>query len=114
MKTNWIKERRKQLDITQEDLLARLSADGFPFTGATISNWETGRHMPPLDNPFFVSALASALKMTVLGVFVAAGYDIKNEYSPHALKGADLIEKMPPHQRETAVGILEQLAKARI
>jgi len=62
----WLKERRKQLGYSQDDLARFLQLAGFDVLRATISHWETGRFTPPLGNPAFVAELARILKLDVL------------------------------------------------
>jgi transcriptional regulator with XRE-family HTH domain len=111
MNGTWIKDRRKQIHITQEDLTARLQMEGFGVTPGSISNWENGRYMPPIDDPLFVKALAKALKMTVSAVLSAAGYEISTRYSDEALRGADIIDQLPDDMRGMAIDILEQMLR---
>lgn len=74
----WLKSRREQAGLTQEDLAARLDTYGFTVTRATISHWETGKAEPDFNNPRFREALANALKMSTHAMLVAAGYEFRN------------------------------------
>lgn len=108
--TNWIKDRRQQLRISQDDLAARLQTHGIDITRGTISHWEMGRHNPPLDNPLFANALAEALNMSVTEVLMKAGYALSLEgYSDDARQAAAIVNRMPPRRQRLAVGILEKL-----
>ena len=109
--SSFIKERRRELKISQEDLAYRLTNFGFDTSRSAISHWEQGKYYPPLDNPKFANALASALEMNVRSVLIQAGYDFQVEGSDVATKAAALIDKMPPSRQMTALVLLEQLLK---
>lgn len=109
MNTSWLKTRRKQLKLSQEDLAARLSLQGFVYTAGAISHWETGLYNPPLDKVDFRQALAQVLKVDVRTLLMMAGYEVREAYhSELAVRAADIVNQLPPDKQELAVGILEK------
>lgn len=106
---NWLKERREALGLSQEELTARLQIEGVNVTRGSLSNWETERHKPPLDDPQFRIALSNALKMSVKEIMKRSGYDITLKHSEAAERGAFLIDQMDAQTQGKAVKILEAL-----
>jgi transcriptional regulator with XRE-family HTH domain len=109
----WIKQRRKQIGVTQEELSARLQIRGFDISRATVSHWEQEQYQPPMQRPDFVKALAEALETEVLDVLVMAGYEIPSSVRRPAARAADLVERMPPERQKTALTLLESLLKEK-
>lgn len=109
MTEHWFRARRKELNLSQEELAARLQLQGIDITTSSISHWETGRYIMPLDNPDFRKALASALKMSIPAILIAAGYEVTGEYSEAAQHAAEIVERLPPDRQTLALGILKQL-----
>ena len=113
MDAKWLKNRRKQLGITQRDLVARLGSTGYEVVDATLSHWENGRYAVPLENEKFRQLLANALEMSVPAMLKAAGYETHIDRSKEAILGADLIDQLPDSKRAMAIGILETLVKGK-
>lgn len=107
---HWIRQRREQLKISQEELSARLQVKGFDISRATVAHWEQGRYFSPINNPEFAKALATALDIGVLDMFIRAGFDL-NIQDQKAAIGAEIIHKLPSNRQDTAIVILEQLLK---
>jgi transcriptional regulator with XRE-family HTH domain len=108
----WLKKRREQLGLNQEQLAARLQVAGFDVTRASISHWEVGRHDPPLDNAEFRKALAQALRISASGLLKMAGYEVTTDMSDNAKQAAEIIDQLPEDQQLLALGILEQILRA--
>lgn len=112
MTKNWIKRRREQLDINQEELAARLQLSGFAATRASISHWEVGRNQPPIDDAQFRQALANALKLSVADMLQMAGYEVAREdQTEDEIRVVSIIKQLTPARRKLAIGLLEQLLK---
>lgn len=111
MKPNWLKARRRELGLSQEELAARLQVQGIDYTAGAISHWETGRYSIPLEESEFRKALAEALKMSVTAMLIAAGYEVKQGYSEAAQHAAEIVDQLPPSRQSLAVSILEQLLR---
>ncbi len=112
MRTSWIRERRGELHITQEELAARLQLAGLDVTRATVSHWENGRHALPLENPIYAKAIADALKLSVRDVLILAGYDVSQKQpSRAAQRAAHIIDSLPKDKQDLAIRILEQLSE---
>lgn len=88
----YLKNRRKTLNLTQEDLSGRLASYGHKYAVSTIGWWETGRGLPPLNDPLFIEALAVSLEVSVNSLLQNLGIYI----SGAAIKEADLT----PAERE--------------
>lgn len=109
--TNWLKTYRERLNLSQEDLAAQLQIRGINVARASVSHWETGKHLPPLHEAEFRRALADVLRLNVKTVLKLAGYDIEAERSEEAERIADMVDKLPPDKRDLAVRLIEQLAR---
>lgn len=108
MNRNWLKDYRKKLHITQEELSARLQVQGFDVTPGAISHWETGRYKPPLHDERFRDALAGTLRVSPSELLAAAGYETEQKYSEAAERAAAIMDQIPEDKRGLALGILEQ------
>lgn len=111
---NWIKRRRKELRLSQQELADRLQLRGIDVSRATVSHWESEIRFPAYDDPAFTNALAEVLRMSVVAVLIEAGYRIARDgVSEAAKRAADIVDRMPPTRQELALGILEQLASEK-
>lgn len=108
-KKNWLAKRREDLGLYQADLAASLEDYGIKVSRASISNWESGKFNPPLDNPDFRRALANILKMTIPEMLSLAGYEISAEYDQDSLRAADIVNQLPQESKTLALGLLEQM-----
>lgn len=106
---NWLRERREQLGLNQEELAAQLQIEGVErVTRVSISNWETGRHKPPLNNPYFRMALAKVLKMSVKEILKLSGFEIQNAHTDEAERAAYIVDQLSDKDRSLVLKILEQ------
>lgn len=103
------------MNLSQEELTARLQVAGFDISRGMLSHWETGRNSLPLDNPEFVNALAEALNMSVLDILIQSGYAIQlTPKSREALRAAIIVDQLPELDKDFAIDMLESLlAKSR-
>lgn len=112
MEANWLRERRKELDMQQSELVARLELAGFSVGRASISHWENGRYDLPLEDPNFRQALAKALKLTESEVLERAGYQVVvSPQSEDARRAASIVDRLPETARELALEYLQMLEK---
>ena len=105
----WLKNRREQIGITQDELSTQLELEGFAVTRATISHWETGKAEPDFNNPRFRAALANALKMSIHTMLIAAGYEFRSQFSDDALRAADIVDHLTEDKKKLALVLLEQI-----
>lgn len=112
MNSNWLGAYRKKLNITQNELSARLQVQGFEFTPPAISHWETGRYKPPLHDIEFRNALASILKISPQELLAAAGYETEQQHSHAGERAASIVDGLSPDQQKLVLGILEQFAES--
>lgn len=109
-KANFILRRRKELELSQEELTARLQTEGCNVSRSTLSNWENSKFQPPLHDKTFRSALARALKMSVRELLQSAEYEIvESAHTEEAQRAAYIIDQLPQDKRVIALGILEHL-----
>ena len=109
MAENWLKARRRQINISQEELAARIELEGFEASQKSVSSWETGRHTPNLGDPAFLAALAKALRMSVYALLVAAGFQVNERgHTEAGERAAFIVDQLSEEKRELALGILEQ------
>lgn len=107
---NWIKTRRRELGLSQEELAERLSSEGYQVSRGTVAHWEQDRYHPPLDDPTLVNALARAFNISVKQILVEVGFDLTDEtISKDELILLEVFEAIPPERRTTAINILKQL-----
>lgn len=111
-KIEWLKRQRERINISQSDLVRALRDAGFEVSQSSVSHWETGKFNLPLEDVRFRRALANALQMTIPELLTMAGYEINPSYSAQAMRGADIIDQLPPERRELAVSVLEQFLRA--
>lgn len=106
----WLKQRREQLHLSQDELASRLQVEGFDLTRATISHWEVGRYQPPLNDANFRRSLAKILRMSIKDVLVSAGYEInQDDRSQAAERAAYILDQLPPDKQHLALDILERI-----
>lgn len=108
MKTNWFRERRLLLNLSQEDLASKLQVAGFDITRSTISHWENGRYNIPLENPEFRRELANIFRFSIPEMLLLAGYEINTAYSEQAQRAANIIDQLPDDDKQLALNVLEQ------
>lgn len=112
MNTDWLRSRRIELGLNQEELAARLQVSGFSATRASISHWEKGRHEPPLDDPNFRQSMAKALKLSVTEMLSMAGYEVSQPIqSENARRAAAIVERLPGDAQDVALDLLKTLEK---
>lgn len=108
---NWLKRRREELRLTQEDLARNLQLEGVSISRATIGHWETDRYEPPLHNEDLRKALAKILNLTPGELLQLAGFEVLNStFSSAGQKAATLVDKMSPEEQQKALRILEALS----
>jgi transcriptional regulator with XRE-family HTH domain len=110
-RVNWLKSRREQLQISQEELAKKLQLAGFDISRAAISGWETARFNPPLDNNQFRSTLARILQMSIAALLAEAGYEVESSHTPAGDRGASIIDNLPPERQKLALDLLDVLAR---
>lgn len=109
---NWIAKRREEVGIESQEALANmLQLEGINVSRGTVGHWETERQSPPLESSEFRRALSKVLRMSIPAMLSAAGFEISIKYSDEALKGAEIIEQLPDHQKRLAISILEQILR---
>lgn len=109
MKTHWLRHLREQIDLTQEELAARMQLEGADVSRSTIASWEVGRYPPPLNNPVIRHALANALRVNVRMLLSLAGYEVDTDHSVWAERAASIIDRLPEEKQRLALRIVEQL-----
>lgn len=107
---NWLKERRKELKLTLEDVAMKLQLEGFDFTPGAISHWEHERHQPPLGDEKFRRALSKILRLNVRKMLQLAGYEV---YEPLQSSISEqisfIVSDMSIEEQKTALRILKAM-----
>jgi transcriptional regulator with XRE-family HTH domain len=112
MSASWLKTRREELNLSQDDLAARLQLAGLAVSRAAISHWETGRDNAPIQNRKSIVALADALQLTPNELLMLAGVEPDAiTQSDAARYGALIIDRLPPNAQKTAVDQLRALER---
>lgn len=106
---NWLKERRDELGLTQEEMTARMQVEGVPMLRSSLSNWETGKFNPPIKDAKSRAALARALKLSVKEVMRRSGYDVTLTHSEAAERAAYIIDQLDTDTQDKVVKMLEAL-----
>jgi transcriptional regulator with XRE-family HTH domain len=109
MSSKWLKLRRKEINISQDELALRLQLAGQNISRGTVSHWEIDKTPIPLKEPEFANALANALELPVMDLLQRAGFIQSSELSLEASRAAAIVEALPPERRKAAIGILEEL-----
>jgi transcriptional regulator with XRE-family HTH domain len=98
--------------MTQQDLADSLSQSGHETSYARVSHWERGRNKPPLENPAFRMALATALQTDVNDMMSELGFVVTDEQrSRNALLAADLMDQMPEEAQLMALDIISSIKR---
>lgn len=105
----WIKERRKELGYSQEDLARMLQLEGYSVVRSTVGHWESGLARPPLNDPAFVRIMADILKIDSLTLLQLAGYQINTQHSDIAERVARILDTMTEDKQKLALRLIEQL-----
>ena len=109
---HWLKQLREEVNLTQDDLAARLQLEGIKkVSRSAVSNWEAGLSNVPLRNPEFVKALANTLRITETRLMLMAGYTVGAKHTDLAERAAHIIDELPPDKQELAVRLVEQLKR---
>jgi len=112
MKTDWLRKRREELDLSQEEVASRLQVAGLNVGRSTISHWERGRYNPPLEDASFRQALANILRLSIADLLMRAGYEIADDdRSQAARQAADIVDHLPPDAQGLALDYLQVLEK---
>ncbi|MBZ0284060.1 MAG: helix-turn-helix domain-containing protein [Anaerolineae bacterium] len=106
-----MREQRKKLGLSQQDLANQLQLQGLEVSRSSVSNWENGTFNPPLENHDFRYALSKSLKLSVAEILSLSGFETSDELSEDAIRAAVIVDQIPPNKRKMALGILEQILK---
>lgn len=107
----WLKKRRKQLGLSQEELANRLQLAGYGASRSSVGQWETGHARPQLDNPELVKALSLAVELDINTVLRLSGYNVVTNHSSTAERIATLVDQLPEEKQQLALALVEQLVK---
>ena len=81
----FLRLQRIKLGLTQQDVAVRLAQYGLQFNRTSVTHWERGRFMPPIDDPKFVRTLAEILEVTEEEIMQAAGFNRESTGTAYAL-----------------------------
>lgn len=109
---HWLKQLRQEVDLSQDDLAARLQLAGLKYGRSAVGNWESGRAPVPLKDPEFVVALASILKTTENKIMLAAGYRLTTKnHTQISERIANIVDDLPPDKQQMALRVIQAIAK---
>ena len=111
---NWIQSRRKKLNLSQDDLARNLQLAGYSVTRASVSHWENGRYLPPLEDEKFRMAISTALQMSESEMLTLAGYAIHNDDDTDAVRAAIIISRLPKSVRNHVMEYLDMLQRQHV
>ncbi len=106
---NWIRQRREELGLTQDELTARLQTEGLDISRSSLSHWEVERAKPPLGDKQSRQAIARALKLSVKDVMKRSGYDVTEIHSSAAERAAHIVDQLDEDMQDKVVRMLETL-----
>lgn len=107
---NWLRKRRLEMNISQDELASRLTQNGFEVSRFGVSNWETERNQLPMDDPVFRWAAAKALEYTPQQLLRHAGYEVNNDqFSENVLIAARILERLPEEAQDMVIDLLSNL-----
>lgn len=106
---NWLRQRRDELGLTQEELTAKMQVEGVEMGRSTLSHWETERYKPPLSDEKSRAAIARALKLSVKEVLKRSGYDVAEVHSNAAERAAHIVDQLDSETQDKVVKMLEAL-----
>ena len=107
---NWLRKRREELDLSQDELAAQLQVAGVVASRSAVSAWETERNKAPLDDVAFRQVLGRILRLSEPELLKRAGFVVmRTNRSEAAELAADLINDLPPDRQELAIRLIEQL-----
>jgi transcriptional regulator with XRE-family HTH domain len=108
----WLTRRREELRLSQEDLATQLQLHGIDITRPTISHWENGRHLIPLNDPQMRAALARSLNLSIRELLIRAGYEIDDDPIDMLTKATEsLLHTLTPEQRAAVASIVQSFAR---
>lgn len=108
----FLKQRRRDLQISQDDLATRLTLKGQPTTKASVGHWERGRNNPPVEREEFRRALAASLEIDVNEMMAVLGFVLnESSRSPEAMLAADIMDQLPKDARQLALDYLYVLER---
>ena len=105
----WIKERRKELSLSQNDLARELQLHGYDYVRATIGHWESGYAPPPFGDPEFVRTFAKILRLDVGTVLHLSGYGIPVQHGEVSERIARIVDTFDETKQALALRLVEQL-----
>lgn len=108
----WIKARRKELRLTQDEVTARLQLNGLDLSRSTYGHWETGRYNPPIHDNFARQAIANSLELDVREMLLLAGYEVaENEDDEIVVRATIIMSGLPTTLKKHALEYLQLLEK---
>lgn len=108
---DWLKRRRGEINLTQEELASKLQLAGFDIARATVGHWETGKVAIPLHDPRFIKTLSGILYMPMPTILKLAGFEFGDKHHEISEEIAYLVDDLPPEKQELALRLVQQLTK---
>ena len=106
---NWLKQRREELGLTQDEMIARMQVEGVKVSRSALSTWENDVYNPPLQDEQARGGIARALKLSVKEVMKRSGYDVTELHSSAAERAAHIVDQLDEETQNKVVKMLEAL-----
>ena len=111
---NFIRKRMDELGLSLSDVERELNLRGYKVTRAAIGHWASDNpktmRKPPLKDPSFIEAFATALKVSDTELLEMAGLvRHASDTSKIANEIADIVKHLPIEQQKLALKLVKQL-----
>lgn len=111
----WLKARREELRISQDELAKRMTQAGCEVARTTISYWET--NAVPISDRGVRRALASALEISGVELLRRAGFDEdeipQSKNTPAGQRAVNIVNQMPGKLQLTALELLVAMERLK-
>lgn len=91
----FIRRRREQLNLTQQDVVTRLSERGIPIALSSFGRIESGDAKAIWAEPSFVRSLAQVLQVSVKELLTATGHIVARQTDLSAERIMELVMEVP-------------------
>ncbi|WP_374239195.1 helix-turn-helix transcriptional regulator [Thiocapsa sp. N5-Cardenillas] len=106
MKTNWLRQLREQLNLTQDELTARLQVEGLDISRSTLASWESGRHSPQLLDASVRRALSRSLRVSPVLLLKMSGIELDENHTIWGERVAALVDQLPEDKQKLALRLV--------
>jgi transcriptional regulator with XRE-family HTH domain len=106
----FFRARREELDLSLNDVVAKLARYNLVVSKSAVSSWNTGERQPKLMDRSVRNAIAAVLQVDVTEMMQAIGLAINDDDRSHeALYLADLADRLPEDGKELLIDYAQLL-----